>query len=350
MNNASRGQGATLPNLFIVGVPKAGTTSLHHSLAEHPDVFMTQYKEQYQFCPDLRLPPMSEQDYREQFRPGMGRRWLGESTPLYMASDESAARIARFNPSARIIMMLREPIQMMQALYGQQLSDCVPCKRDFESELRSQEADWRRGKCKVVPGFVRMSRFLEIADYVPQIRRFLDQFPASQIRVILFDDFIQDPEGVYADVLRWLELPVVIPDAFPKLGRNRVHVDPTVIRAVRTMTPITRHLRRLFPKTVDSIAGFIRDVGTRSVPPLDPAVQARLQAEFFPDFRELESLIGQSLERWRLNASPSTQSGSGDLTGTSAGRGALVDALRTQALSCRVPGRTPRPSVLQPTN
>lgn len=350
MTGASCPSRASRPNLFIVGVPKAGTTSLHHYLAGHPDVFMTRVKELYHFSTDLRVPPLSDGGYLEQFRPGAGRRWLGESTPLYLVSKEAAGRIARFNPTARIIILLREPIEMMHALHGQHLADCVPCERDFETELRSQEAALRRGDSKVVPGFLMMPRLLEVADYTSQIRRFQDHFPTSQIRVILFDDFIQDPEGVHADLLGWLGLPVPSAGEFPKLGSRRTHVDPAVIRAIRSITPITRCLRRLFPQTVDWMAALIRRTGTRTLPSLDPSVRARLQAEFFPDFSELESIIGRSLDHWRLNPSVAVRSGPSRLTRSSTGPDAPADALRRQAMPSRVPVRTPRPSVPQPAS
>ena len=340
--------GAPRPNLFIVGVPKAGTTSLHHHLAGHPDVFMSRVKELHQFSTDLRVPPSSESAYLGHFREGIGCRWLGESTPLYMASEEAAARLARFNPEARIIILLREPIEMMYALYGQHLADCVPCRRDFETELRSQEDDRRRGLSKRVPGFLRMPRLLEFADYAPQIRRFYEHFPASQIRVILFDDLVADTTRVHLDLLRWLGIAAPGSECFPRLGSRREHVDPAIIRAVRAFTPITRQLRRVFPRVVDAIAALIRKSGTRSLPALDPALRARLQAEFFPDFGELESLIGQSLERWRLTEAPGRNVDSVSVTATSADPDVPAVAWRRRESTCRAPARRPTPSVLQP--
>lgn len=332
-----------LPNLFIVGVPKAGTTSLHRHLADHPDIFMSRVKELHHFSTDLRSSPFSEPVYLDHFREGVGRRWLGESTPLYMVSEEAAARLARFNPEARIIILLREPVEMMHALYGQHLADCVPCRRDFETELRSQEEHRRSGLSKRVPGFLRMPRLLEFADYVPQIRRFQAHFPAAQIRVILFDDLVTDTARVHSGLLRWLGLSEPPSEGYPRLGSRREHVDPTVIRAVRAFTPVTRRLRWLFPGAVDGIAALIRKAARRSLPALDPTLRARLQAEFFPDFDELESLIGQSLERWRLSRVPGEAQGPGSVTGSSAGPDVPAVASRKPASMSRAPARTPTP-------
>jgi hypothetical protein len=127
-------------------------------------------------------------------------------------------------------------------------------------------------------------------------------------------------------------------------------VDPRVIRAVRRVTPLTRYLRRVFPGLVDGISSRIRRMGTRVLPPLNPADRARLQAEFFPDFSDLESLIGRSLGHWRLNGSLKEPSGIGGLNGSSAGSAVLGGASRTQGSLSQVPGRTLRPSVPQPAS
>ncbi|MFM7213397.1 MAG: sulfotransferase family protein [Verrucomicrobiota bacterium] len=338
------------PNLFIVGVPKAGTTSVHHHLAGHPEVFMSRVKELYHFSPDLRIPPLSDEGYLEQFRPGTESRWRGESTPLYMVSTVAAERMARFSPSARIVILLREPVEMMHALHGQHLADSVPSHRDFETELRLQEEARRRGESKSVPGFLRMPWLLEVADYASQIRRFRDHFPAAQIRVILFDEFIKDPEETHARLLEWLGLESQEVGEVPRMGSNRLHVDPWIVRMVRSVSPITQVLRRIVPGPVDWLAECIRRAGSRSLPPLDPADHIRLQNEFFPDFTELETLIGRSLEHWRLNQSMVRRPTAARIKGSSGGPAAPAGVERTQASKYRVPGRTPTLSALRPSH
>jgi len=340
------------PNLFIVGAPKCGTTSLHVYLSQHPDFFMSHLKELAFFCPDIETRPESatESMYLDHFREGAGRRWLGESTPLYLTSKESAARIAAFNPSARIIMVLREPVAMMQALYGQYLHMCIPCRADFERELRAQEESRRRGERYAFPGHWGIQRFLDVADYAAQIRRFRDHFPESQIKVILYDDLARDTPGVYADLVGWLGLTPTGSESFSRLNSQRVHLDPRVSSAIRSFTSITRILRRAFPGTTECIREFVIRKGTRTLSRLDPDQHARLQAEFFPDFSELESLIGRSLAQWRMDGAVERPSGSSNLTRSSTGPDAPADALRRQAMPSRVPVRTPRPSVPQPSS
>lgn len=294
------------PNLFVVGAPKCGTTSLHHYLARHRDIFMCPSKELYRFCPDIRTLPLvrTESMYQSQFEEGRDRRWVGEITPLYLASEESARLIAVFNPSARIVMILREPIAMMHALYGQHLHDCLPCKAAFEAELRAQEAGLRHSVSYVPPDFVRLPRLLEVADYAPQIRRFRAHFPSDQIKVILFDDFARDTAAVVADLLAWLGLEPPGTGNFEVFGSRRHHVHPALVRSIRSMSGVTWLLRHISPGLVDRFSSVLLRWGTRSLTPLDPDDRVRLQAEFFPDFTELETLIGRSLDCWRLNRSP----------------------------------------------
>ncbi len=334
------------PNLFVVGAPKCGTTSLHHYLAKHPDIFMCWHKELYRFCPDIRTLPLvqTESGYLSQFEEGRGKQWVGEITPLYLASEEAAWRIAEFNPSARIVMVLREPIAMMHALYGQHLHDCLPCHPDFETELRAQESGPRRGVSYVPPDFVRLPRLLDVADYAAQIRRFRSHFPAAQIKVILFDDLVRDTAGVYADLLGWLGLEPCGTAEFERYGSRRVHVHPLLIRAIRSVGGVTRILRRVSPGFVDYLSAVILSWGTRRLPPLDPADHARLQAEFFPDFSELESIIGRSLTHWRPSGDRESQAGQSALTTPSTGPAAPAGVERTQASTFRVLGQTPRPS------
>ena len=308
---------------------------------------MTQVKELHHFSSDLRIPPLSDEGYLGHFRPGAESRWRGESTPLYMVSQVAAEQMARFSPSARIVILLREPVEMMHALHGQHLADDVPSHRDFETELRLQEAAHRRGESKNVPGFLRMPRLLEVADYASQIRRFQQHFPPAQIRVILFDEFVKDPEETHARLLEWLGLENREPGEVPRMGSNRVHVDPWVVRMVRSFSPITRVLRRFVPGPVDWLADRIRHAGSRSLPPLDPADHARLQAEFFPDFADLEALIGRSLRHWCLNRSSVRQTSGGKLNRVSTGPGAPGGVSRKRASVSPVPVRTATPSALQ---
>src|SRR5687767_1010670 len=102
------------PNFFIVGAPKCGTTSLYEYIRVHPEVFMPDRKEPAFFCSDFYKPRrMKEEEYLSLFREAGSAKWIGEASTWYLYSDKAREGIKAFCPDARIIIMLRNPVDMM---------------------------------------------------------------------------------------------------------------------------------------------------------------------------------------------------------------------------------------------
>ena len=95
------------PNLFIVGAPKSGTTSLSESLKQHPDIFICTPKEPNFFNTDLiRNERINSAEYNNLFLEGASKKYRGESTPLYLMSKVAAKKIKKYSPGAKITIML----------------------------------------------------------------------------------------------------------------------------------------------------------------------------------------------------------------------------------------------------
>ena len=113
------------PNFFIVGAPKCGTTALHEYLQHHPDAYLPYYKEPHYFGADLvgsrflQFRNKPKRKYLKLFRDVRGEARIGESSPWYLASNAAAAEIHRYDPEAKIIIMLRNPIDMMYSMWSQ---------------------------------------------------------------------------------------------------------------------------------------------------------------------------------------------------------------------------------------
>jgi len=112
------------PNLIIVGAAKCGTTSLHNYLNQHPEIFMSYIKEPRHFCSDFfpfgsekHFKYKDEKTYLKLFEKGLDKKIVGESTPLYLYSKKSAKEIHEFNPDAKVIIMLRDPLYFMYSFY-----------------------------------------------------------------------------------------------------------------------------------------------------------------------------------------------------------------------------------------
>jgi len=211
------------PNLFIVGMPKSGTTSLYYYLKQHPDIFMSEAKEPMYFCKDFtrssidyhkkivghknwKKPKYSVnlKDYLKLFSNVKNERIIGEATVFYLYSKVAAKNIYKFNPNAKVIIMLRNPTNFLYSYHSQIGSRGGETIANFKKALES-EKDRKKGKN--IPRSIRFPEMLyysELVHYVDQIKRYVDLFSKNQIKIILFDDFKEQPKKVYLEILNFL--------------------------------------------------------------------------------------------------------------------------------------------------
>ena len=203
--------GMAKPNFFIVGAPKCGTTSLHEYLQRHPDVFMPFFKEPHFFGSDLEGSRFRQfrdkpERYLKLFRDARDEKRIGESSPWYLASQRAADEIYAYDPAAKIIIMLRNPIDMMYSMWSQFRYSGNEQIAEFEEALAA-EADRRAGRrirraahCVTGLYYRHMARFAE------QTPRYFERFGRENVQVIIFDDFRSDTPAAYRAVLNFLDL------------------------------------------------------------------------------------------------------------------------------------------------
>ncbi|MFQ5518600.1 MAG: sulfotransferase, partial [Mariprofundus sp.] len=135
------------PDFFIVGAPKCGTTAMYTYLQAHPDIFMSEVKEPYYFCSDLGFHRFrNEQEYLKLFSVASPQQRIGEASTWYLYSSQAAAAIHAFNTDARIIVMLRNPVDMMYSLYSHFLYIGSEETDSFEAALAAEE-ERKHGNC-----------------------------------------------------------------------------------------------------------------------------------------------------------------------------------------------------------
>ena len=116
------------PDLFIVGAPKSGTTSVYEYLAGHPDLFMCPVKEPIYFCPDIgdpqRRTPIypNEPGYLALFDAATDQRRVGEASTRYLFSHEAPGLVSEFHAQPFVVAMLRNPVEMIHALHNERVS------------------------------------------------------------------------------------------------------------------------------------------------------------------------------------------------------------------------------------
>jgi Sulfotransferase domain len=210
-----------VPDFFIVGHPKCGTSALYRMLRDRPQIHMPR-KEPSFFVPEIRRSRRYSaglQDYTAMFTAATPEQRIGEATTSYLWSRNAAARIAELQPGARIIAILREPASFLRSLHLQFIQSNVETERDLRKaiELEMPRSEGKR----LPPNSARPQALLysQHLHYVEQLRRYHAVFPPEQILVLIYDDFRADNEATVRRVLRFLEVddsePVGVTEANP---------------------------------------------------------------------------------------------------------------------------------------
>jgi hypothetical protein len=313
---------AALPNLFLVGAAKAATTSLALGLSAHQDIFLSPIKEPNFFAFDIAVDRFRH-DYRQDvsfdeaayfareqlsprhiafvrrpenylrlFEPGARRRYRLDASVSYAHSACAAREIARANPAARVIMILRHPVARAWSHHLADVNAGYARLDEFIGRLRHEsrlpERHWGRE-----------SLLLDLGLYAAQIRRFQQQFPPSQLIFIRFEDFLGQPSQVIGEVLRRLELD---PSGLPKGAAPSAKHNPSQMRRLpwlqSALKPVWRPLRR-WKQDRGWHGRWLRRWLWRAALPQISVGDSRLALEHFAhDIVETQRLTGLDLSAW----------------------------------------------------
>jgi hypothetical protein len=305
----------TKPNFFIVGAPKCGTTALALYLAGHERVFFSKPKEPDYFARHMWLPEAyrsvpsyknSLHHYLALFDDADPQQHLaiGEGSPIYLCSRKSLAEIAEFQPSARIIVMLRNPAELVYSLHGELTLHLLEDVEDFERAWRLQ--DVRARGDRIPKGAEKLDPLMygQLGRLGTQLETVLELFPRDQVHWIFFEDFVSDTRGAYQRILNFLNVPDDGREEFPVVNPNQ-RIRPgrflRLLKETQRLRLASERLKRLVG--VDSW-GIVRALQERSAEtvkrePLSPTFRRELTQYFAEDVRKLESLTGRDLTAWR---------------------------------------------------
>jgi Sulfotransferase domain len=282
------------PNFFIVGAPRCGTGSLWTYLKGHPEIYMSTPKELYFFDTDLRensesLPSLEQ--YLAVFSAAGNQKKIGEATPSYLRSEHAPEAIKAFSPGAQIIIMLRNPIDVMSSLHSSALDGLEPIT-DFEAAL---EADARR------TGRERIG-YREFTDFPGQVQRYFDLFGRENVHTIIYDDLKKSSAAVYESTLCFLGVNLGFAPAFTVMGANRyvrsLPLQRILVRPPRALREIGRALLPSWLRVQIRVRLLKLNTVVRARSPLDPELRRRLQKEFEPKIERLSKLLGRDLSGW----------------------------------------------------
>lgn len=273
-----------LPDFLVIGAPKGGTTSLAAYLAAHPQVYMAPQKEvdffQYRWQRGIDW-------YRTNFAGAQPGQRVGEATPWYLAHPQAPERMAAVVPRARLVALLRNPVDRAYSQYWWQYAYRVE-SRTFAEAVAEELRDPGAAPAMMPVGY------LAAGVYVEQLRRVVAHFPREALLVRLTEDLARDSAALFAEVCHHVGADPAIVPANVQRSYNAAF-EFRSLRLFRLMQR-THAWRRLGMRLATRLDAWNRR--RIAYPPLDAALRARLVEHFRPANAELAEWLGRDLSAW----------------------------------------------------
>ncbi len=270
---------ARLPEFVVVGAQRCGSTSLYRYLEDHPAVFMAAVKELHFFD---RHFDRGLSWYREQFADASPAQRAGEATPRYMASATAVERLAATLPEARLLAILRDPVERAYSHYWMERARGRE-NGSFEAAIAAEEA---RHDPEVLPAYLGQGR------YITQLERICRLVPRHHLHVILLEDLLARPEATFAQVCRFLD----IDDAYRPANLGQPVNSFVAFRSL-ALRRATKGIPRSLP-VLSKALGRLNAQDKSSYPSLLPETRNRLAAYFEDDNRALATFLDRDLDAW----------------------------------------------------
>ena len=300
-----------LPNLFIVGAPKSGTTSLYEWLRNHPDVYMSPFKEPCYFARDLAWESsgyylrygVDRERYLALFAAADGAPRVGEASTRYLYSQDAPVLIASDTRNPRIVVMLRNPVDMIASLHAHKVASGTEDLPDLADALAAEE-DRRKGRRIPRDSNPRLSTYTERARFGEQLARWFKVFGRERVHVMILERVMREPAEQFRDLLTFLEIdPEYRPSSFA--AHNPAHgARAGLVGSLARSKPAQFAAWRLVPRILGQArtleltrrlvqSPLLRTKASKAGVPAD--VRERLEVQLTPDVRALSKLLGQDL-------------------------------------------------------
>lgn len=293
------------PEFFIVGAPKCGTTAMQEYLRQHPDIFMPDMKEIHHFADDLLKhddPFLNRDRYLSLFAGAHEHQLIGEASVYHLFSRNAARNIKSFCPNAKIIIMLRNPVDMLYSRHAQLVYNGAEDILDFEASLAAEE---KRRNGELIPENIRIEKKLlhrEVVKFTEQGKRYFDMFGRDKVQVIIYDDLRKDTAKVYRETLGFLNVNDNFRPDFKVINPNKRVRTRTLQHLLKTPPSLVRIAGKLvMPQSCRNLLlNGLKKLNTQFVPrqPMSPELRRRLQKEFTPEIKNLSELLGRDLTHW----------------------------------------------------
>jgi hypothetical protein len=294
-------------DFFIVGAPKCGTTAMYSYLKSHPDIFFPERKEPHFFGSDLEFhgqPRIIFDEYLALFSDAKPDQTLGDASVFYLMSENAAEEIKAYNPAAKIVIMLRNPVDVMHSFHSQRLFNGTEDIANF-GEAVAAEADRREGRRMPARiGFRQGLFYRDVVMFADQVERYLDAFGRNRVHIILYEEFVADMPGCFKGLCTFLGIDATLKATFNPVNSNKVVLFPWLREFLKDPPPALSVAGRiLFPSTSirNSIRKTVKTLNrvTTTRTPISRETRSELMQELAPSIDKLESLLDYDLSVWR---------------------------------------------------
>ncbi|MDJ0705405.1 MAG: sulfotransferase [Leptolyngbyaceae cyanobacterium MO_188.B28] len=295
-----------MPNFLVIGAAKAGTTAIFHYLKEHPQIYMSPHKEPRFFA--LMGEPLNFQGpgdltrfkfvtdmeaYRELFEGVSTEIAIGEVSPWYLYRPKVAERIKQHLPNAKLIAILRDPVERAYSNFLHASQEGLEPLSDFSEAMLAEPE-------RILNNWSPRWHYKQKGFYYVQLKRYFDQFDHSQIKVYLYDDFKENPLAVLKDIFTFLGVDnTFVPDTSKKHNISKLSRNTTLdllLRRPNRMKSILKPL--LLPGFRKYIKANLNTLNEKEKPQLSPEVRSQFIQEYQEDILKLQELINRDLSKW----------------------------------------------------
>lgn len=288
------------PNLFILGAPKCGTTSMASWLAQHPDIYVSPIKEPHYFNTDMNYHNVENiAEYETLFIGAKNYKIVAEASVWYLYSQTAVKNIIKYSPGAKFIVMFRNPIDMAVSLHEQLYFSGYENIKDFKRAWEIQE---KRKKGKSIPLLCKEASQLYYGDVCKvgeQIERLLNTVSKNRVHFINLDDIKNDPEKEYRKLLEFLELQYVPCDFVVEntAKKRKFRVITNIHLGLSKLRKKTKLYKPMYIKKIfEKIDSWNRKTHVRDK--LSSDFRKKLFLYFEEDISKLERCLDKTFNNW----------------------------------------------------
>ena len=294
------------PNFLVIGASKAGTTSLHHYLAQHPDIYMSPVKEPHYFSLNGKAPDFKgvgdrdrmkdaiweTGDYLSLFDGVTTETAIGEISTPYIYWPNAAENIYQQRPDTKLIAVLRHPAEVAYSSYLHLRRDGEEACATFTQALAAEPE-------RIANHWESIWHYQALGFYGQQLQRYYQHFPKEQIRIYLYENYLSDPESTLKDMFDFLQVDATFTPTMRE--RHNVSTQPKsqgLNQLILKPNPLKTLAKKLPTGLRTTLSNQLKRFNTGQRPQLSAELKAQLTAQYRDDILLLQKLIQRDLSSW----------------------------------------------------